>query len=143
MKKITNGFVILHYIAYKTSCTCIDNVINNLDVPKIKIVVVDNASPNGSGKKLLERYKNFDYIQVILNKKNLGFARGNNIGYNYLKEHFETDYITVLNNDVFITDTKYLERIEQIYFETKFDVLGPDIFCISTKQHQSPLRLPE
>lgn len=48
-------FVILHYQAEQETVNCINNIKEKVQSAK-KIVVVDNASPNGSGEYLQKRY---------------------------------------------------------------------------------------
>ena len=48
-------FVILHYIAAEETEKCVESLLR-LAGDK-KIIIVDNASPNGSGKKLQEMYR--------------------------------------------------------------------------------------
>lgn len=134
-------FIILHYMAYKTTCDCANKILSNFNNSKIEIVIVDNASPNGSGKKLKSYYQKKSNVHVILNQTNSGFAGGNNIGYKYIKQSFNAEYIIDLNNDVFINDPLFIKKILRIHSKTNFDVLGPDIYCQTSLQHQSPLRL--
>lgn len=51
------------------------------------IIIVDNCSPNGSGKQLEKMYSKCINITVIINEENQGFAKGNNLGYQYIKEN--------------------------------------------------------
>ena len=106
-----------------------------------RVIIVDNASQNGSGLRLKEKYANIPYCSVLLNEKNLGFARGNNIGYRYAKEQFSPEYIIVMNNDVLIDDVDFSQKIKAIHDETNFDVLGPDILSVKSGIHQNPMRL--
>ena len=139
--KIKYGFVILHYMAYDMTVECVSNLLHYFEKDSIKITIVDNASGNGSGKQLNELYSSNDTVEVLLNQKNDGFARGNNLGYRYLKENYLPQYIIVMNNDVLIEQNDFLERIDAIYKETGFAVLGPDIYCPATHKHQNPAHL--
>lgn len=132
-------FVILHYLTIEETISSV-NSIKKLKGDK-KIIIVDNASPNGSGLKLKNKYKNSDDVTVILNKENIGFAKGNNIGYNYAVKKYNPDFIIVLNNDVEIYQKDFMERIEKIYITYKFAVLSPDIYSTFSGVHQSPKRL--
>jgi len=136
------GFVILHYMAYEMTCECVDLLLNNFGSQKIHIVIVDNASSNGSGAELEKRYSNIPSVTVLLNKENLGFAKGNNIGYSYLKEHFDCDFMVIMNNDVLVKDKDFLDKIPEIYTKKEFAVLGPDIYNQnSSRKHQNPFFL--
>ncbi|GJM57550.1 glycosyltransferase [Erysipelotrichaceae bacterium 66-17] len=140
-KKLKLGFVILHYLALEMTQKCVNAILNTFNNIDIYIVIVDNASYNGSGNQLstiFERQKN---INVILNEKNEGFARGNNIGFLFLKENFDCDYIIIMNNDVIIEDEYFFDKIIETYEKVKFDILGPDIYVPSRKIHQNPVNI--
>ncbi len=102
-----------------------------------KIVVVDNGSPNDSGDRLKAFADGSDDLVVISADKNLGFAKGNNLGYRYAKSKYSPNYIFVMNNDVFLETENVESILEKIFSETKFDVLGPDIY-LASGLHQNP-----
>lgn len=137
-KKI--GIVILHYVALEMTIECIEQLIKTFK-SNAEIVIVDNASFNGSGDTLKEKYERYDYIHVIMNKKNEGFSKGNNIGYSYLKQNYDLEYIIISNNDVLIKQKNFVELLDSIYNKQYFDVLGPDIINPITGVHQNPSRL--
>ena len=70
------GFVVLHYLAYGMTRRCVDVLLSTFKDEPIRIVVVDNASPDGSGVKLEEDYADASNVTVLRNSSNLGFARG-------------------------------------------------------------------
>ena len=130
------AFVILHYRAIYYTRKCVE-CIKSLEGSK-HIIIVDNASPDGTGAALKAEYKGDKEVTVLLNKENSGFARGNNYGVRYGKCKLAPDYTVVLNNDVEITQKDFIARIDQIYREHPFDVLGPDIVSVFSGIHQSP-----
>ena len=143
------GFVILHYMAYEMTVKCVENLLSQNftsilspdDKEQIQVVVVDNASPNGSGQRLLERYSDCENVHVILNDENLGFACGNNIGFDYLKRNYNLDYMIVMNEDVLIQDPMFLAKAHGIFGNKHFAVLGPDINAVKIGKHQNPCYL--
>lgn len=141
MKKKLYGFVILHYLDFEMTKKCIDNILQKYGEHNIQIVVVDNASGNHSGECLKKQYEKNKNVNILINKENLGFAKGNNRGYQYIKKNYDADYIIILNNDVIINQIDFLEKVDQIYFKVKYDILGPDIYCPFTKKHQNPSRI--
>ena len=138
MQKLDFGFVILHYMAQQMTEDCVDSLLEKFSDKNIKIVIVDNASKNNSGKFLEEKYANNNLVKVIINKKNLGFACGNNIGFDYLKNNYNIDFMIVMNNDVFIKSQDFLEKIVELYQKHKYAVLGPDIFAPNLNVYQNP-----
>ena len=132
------AFVILHYRAAEMTRTCVERIraLNGSNY----IVIVDNASPNGTGELLAEEYAGEDNITVLLNQENAGFARGNNLGIRWVCENLKADFVVVLNNDVEILQKDFAVRIGEIYRDP-FDVLGPDIVSVFSGIHQSPKSL--
>lgn len=134
------AFVILHYLTNQDTEECINSILNNISYPNYDIVVVDNASPNKSVKLIENKYFNNSKIHIIENKENLGFARGNNVGYKYSKDKLKSDFIILINNDMIIEQKDFIDKIIEEYERSKFYVLGPDIISIKDKQHQNPHR---
>lgn len=133
-------FVILHYVVSSETEQCIESIKKMISGDK-RIIVVDNASPNNSGRELFNQYLLDAEVDVILNKKNDGYARGNNIGYKFAREKYDPEFIVIMNNDVEIVQKDFDERIYSIYKKEAFYVLGPDIYSTSYRLHQSPKRL--
>lgn len=136
-------FVVLHYMALEETITCIDSLLNNVQGER-KIIVVDNASPNGSIKGLIDRYQESPDVDVIGTPKNLGFANGNNYGYKYSVEKYSPDFVVVMNNDMEIKQADFISQIVKCYEEYKFYIMGPDIYSTKKQYHQNPQirRLP-
>lgn len=134
-------FVILHYMAHGATRCCLDALLRVLPGADCSIVIVDNGSPDGSGALLQDEYLGNPRVSFVLLKENVGFARGNNEGYKYAKEHFDPDFIIVMNNDILITDPCFLEKITAEYAAAPFAVLGPDVFVPLQDRHQNPARL--
>lgn len=66
--------------------------------PELSILVVDNASPDGSGERLRERLTDVEFLQT---GRNLGYSGGNNRG---IAEALraDADFVLVLNPDTLI-----------------------------------------
>ena len=133
------AFVILHYRAIDTTRSCVKSI-RALAGDK-HIVIVDNASPNGTGAVLAEEFAASPDVTVLLHGKNDGFARGNNVGVRWVYEHLDADFTVVLNNDVEIPQHDFIPQIARIYAQHPFDLLGPDIVSVFSGIHQSPKTL--
>lgn len=130
-------FVILHYKSYTDTIECIESI---LKLPqKIHIVIVDNASKNGSIDRIYDKYKFIKNIHIIKNEDNLGFADGNNIGYKYAREKLKAKFILICNNDLIFDQKDYLIRLSDIYESTKAHIIGPDIESLTNGEHQNPM----
>ncbi|MFA0744178.1 MAG: hypothetical protein LASZOEIN_000968, partial [Candidatus Fervidibacter sp.] len=62
---------------------------------EIEIIVVDNASTDGTAK-MVER--EFPQVKLLVNSQNLGYTKANNIGIN----HSRGKYILLLNPDTIV-----------------------------------------
>lgn len=132
------SFVLLHYQATEETLSCVETIKRYVTSSK-HIIVVDNASPNKSGLELQKQYANDDEVTVIMTDENLGFAKGNNIGYKEAKK-YSPDFIVVMNNDVFLTQYDFVEKLQSSFDNYHFDVLGPDIYSTKDQFHQNPQR---
>ena len=132
------AFVILHYMAFDETIPCVESV-RRIAREGDVIVVVDNASPNGTGADLVLEYADSPDVDVLLLEKNIGFARGNNAGYAYARDNYDCDYIVVMNNDMEIpAETDFRGELDRAYEQFGFDILGPDVFSTAAQYHQNP-----
>jgi hypothetical protein len=69
--------------------------LNSLKYDNFEVLVVDNASEDGTVQRLREI---FPGLQIIVNERNLGYTGGNNIGIRYALQK-GADYVLLLNND--------------------------------------------
>ena len=68
--------IVLAYNGGEDLIYCVSSLRKSV-YPNLQILVVDNASADGSVEKLR---KKFPGVKVIVNQSNLGYAAGNNIG---------------------------------------------------------------
>lgn len=89
--------IILNYNGRDTLTNCLKSVFAS-DCANLEIVVVDNASKDGS----FEAAKTlFPRAHFIASPKNIGFSSGNNLGIRFALEK-GADFIFLLNNDAFV-----------------------------------------
>lgn len=70
-----------------------------------EVIVVDNASTDGSIKEIKDWEKSFETFISIFNKENLGFAAGNNVGI----KRSSGRYVLFLNPDTVLTKNSLRE----------------------------------
>lgn len=88
------GVVLVNWDGGDFTISCIESLLAMSYLPW-RILVIDNASIDGSPELIKEHYPE---ITLIKNKYNLGFTGANNIGIRYLLGE-NVDYIWLLNND--------------------------------------------
>lgn len=136
-------FVILHYNVVNETISCIESVLRQIEMCKravIEIIVVDNGSPNESGRMLAEKYSHVEAVHILLETKNHGFARGNNIGFRYAHKARRADFIILSNNDIEIKQDNFFDEMLCVYEKSNFAVCGPDIYSPYRGIHQNPKR---
>lgn len=140
IKHRTIAFSILHYQSFETTKHLIENILDIIkENDNIEIVVTDNGSPNGTGKTLKDQYGSREHVHIILSEKNLGFAKGNNLGYEYCRNVLKAETILVMNNDLIIEQYDFVRRLEGVLEKNPVDILAPDIINLDNI-HQNPLR---
>jgi len=133
------AFVILHYLTFNDTSECVDSILKNIDDENdLFIVIVDNGSNNGSRDMLHNNYDSDNRIHIIDSEINLGFSKGNNLGYIYAKEKLQADFIIMINNDTIIKQKNFISKIVEIYNSQGYDILGPDIISLIDNKHQNP-----
>lgn len=130
-------FVVLHYLTILDTIECVDSILTTVG-SNCFIVIVDNGSHNNSHEKISQYYESNLRVSVIKSDENLGFARGNNLGYAYAKKEIGSDFIILLNNDTIINQKNFIEVMIQLYEKNLFSVLGPDIVSKVDGHHQNP-----
>jgi GT2 family glycosyltransferase len=78
---------------------CIESIYGKTAYPNFELIIVDNASSDGTPDYLNSLKEQYDNVKIVLNSENLGFAAANNIGIRESKG----EYIILLNNDTVVT----------------------------------------
>jgi N-acetylglucosaminyl-diphospho-decaprenol L-rhamnosyltransferase len=111
------GIVIVNYNTYAECVGCVESIIGNSVVDAGAIVIVDNHSPDGSGRQLAERLPG---VRVILSDRNGGYAAGVNLGV----ANLNADYYLILNPDTRFRENTIGVAVNQFVIDPKMGVLG-------------------
>lgn len=90
--------VLVNYNGKEYNDKCIDSILNSTIADKIQIVVVDNASSDGSAESLYEKWGGDHRVHIIELDENVGFAKANNVGIRWAMKNRIAHYL-LLNND--------------------------------------------
>lgn len=140
MDNIEMGFVVLHYMNDKDTVECINSIVENCNKNTIKIVVIDNGSQNNSFLTLEMLFSKNEFIYLIKSDKNLGFAKGNNLGINYLRINFNCEYVIVMNNDILMLEKNMYNKLIDADNNYSFHILGPNIITKDGRKDSNPSR---
>lgn len=88
--------------------TCVEHAVA-ADYPNYEVVVIDNASKDGTSAALMEKYAD---VTLLENPVNLGYAGGNNRGLRYALEH-GADHMLIINSDT-VMPKDLLTKIVQV-----------------------------
>lgn len=113
---------------YYSDNDCFDNVC---------IVVNDARADDFAFFKKLED----DRIHVLFEKDNLGYAKGNNKGLDYLLRVQGCDVVAISNNDVKVSKSTTDLLCERLYNNEKYGALAPRM--LDSKGKEVPLRYIE
>ena len=92
--------------------------------PDLQILVVDNASTDGTVAALAARYPQ---VTVLASQENLGYAGGNNLGLRRAMEQ-RRDYALVLNDDVIVAPNFVAEMVAAAQAQPRAALLGPLVY---------------
>jgi len=87
--------VVLNWNNYEDTKKCLESL-QQATYPNLRIIVADNGSPDGSGKRLQSEFPQHLYV---FNEGNLGFSKGCNRGIRVALDDKECAYVLLLNND--------------------------------------------
>lgn len=116
MSAIDVSVIIVNYNTKALTKACIDSVFFKTKGVSFEVILVDNASNDGSK----EYFACDQRINYIYHHSNVGFGRANNLGYQYAKG----DYIFFLNSDTLLMNNAIYELFHYL------DATDTSIGCI-------------
>lgn len=122
-KKTRATIVVLNYQKAGRTVENIKSVISQKIDFCYKIFVIENTAHKKEEGKLIQKELGvFDNVEIIINKTNIGYSRGNNI----IRGREEGDYIFVVNPDIIFREKDSLQKIVD-YMDANQDIaiLGP------------------
>lgn len=123
--------IILNYNTFSLTCKCIESIIKHTQKVSYEIILIDNASTECNPDKFLEI---FPQIKLVKSPENLGFAKGNNLGLQYVQGNF----ILLLNSDVELIENSIAICLEKIKVNAQIGVVSPQlIYPNGTIQHSA------
>ncbi len=121
--------VIVNWNTKDLTSQCIKSILQGQDRYRTEIILVDNASTDGSAEYF---EKEFPEIRLIRNSQNLGFAKANNQGIMASSGR----YICLLNSDVVILENCLEKLCDFLSDNPKVGLVGPKLLnADGTIQH--------
>lgn len=113
------SIVIVTYNNLALNRLCLESVFNDTDYPNYEIIVVDNASTDGTPEYL--RGLQHPRLRVLLNEDNRGFSAANNQGLALANG----EYFCLLNNDTIVTGSWLSTLVGHLRANTGLGLVGP------------------
>ena len=129
------SFIIVNWNAIKYLSQCIASIVENSQSFSYEIIVVDNASSDGSPDIIKNQFPD---IKVICNGSNLGFAKANNIGI----RQSQGDFLCLVNSDVVVLKDSVDKLLAYIKSQPTIGMVGPQIIGIKGEIQRSCMEHP-
>jgi len=113
--------VVLCYNNLALTQACLASVERHSHWPPLELVVVDNASTDGSADWLREFAASRPWVKLLLNERNLGFAAGNNLGL----ATATGEILIMLNNDTQVSPGWIHGLWRHLTHDTALGMVGP------------------
>lgn len=139
-KKVDVSIIIVNYNTEKLTLCCIESVINSIKELKYEIIIVDNASTDGTIKAIRKFQISNPKIKlkIIENDKNIGFAKANNQGIRIAQGR----YILLLNSDTVVKGDAIEKLVKFADKKKNVGVVVPKLLNSNGSTQSSVFRFP-
>ena len=117
----TISIIVVTYNNLELTKACLESLIQYSTYPALEIIVVDNASSDGSREFLTGWKEAAPNRKLILNEVNKGFAAANNQGLTIASGH----YLALLNNDTYVTPGWERTLANHLRRDKSIGLIGP------------------
>lgn len=115
------SIIVVTYNNLDLTTLCLASIDLNTTGVRYEIIIVDNASSDGTPEYLRNFAKDRENVRLVLNEDNLGFSKANNQGLLIA----EGDYLVVLNNDTIVTRGWASSLIRHCRKDPTIGLIGP------------------
>ena len=105
-------------LSYLEKCL---TALRNQSLKDFKIILVDNASTDGSLSFVEDNFKEVDILEL---NSNTGFVGGNNAGIEYSIDKYNPEFIITLNNDTWV-DQSWFSNIIKPFSDKRVAIVTP------------------
>ncbi|MEH1981761.1 glycosyltransferase family 2 protein [Nostoc sp.] len=117
---ISVSIILVNYNGAEILADCLNSIEKFIDIPNYEIIVVDNASSDGSVELIAEQ---FPEVSLIKQAKNSGFGTGNNAGAKLASGEF----LLLLNTDTVLNSNILPHLIELMEADQQVGIIGPKL----------------
>ena len=136
--------VLLNYRTPALVVDCLESMVGQIDQQSQRVVVVDNASGDGSADQIEQEIdaRGWDgWVELVRSPVNAGFAAGNNVGI----KHVDARVYLLLNSDTIVCDGAIVTIMNTLVEHPEIHMLGPRLqwpdgqHQISTFRYRTPI----
>jgi hypothetical protein len=125
------GIIIVNWNTCEFLRRCLDTVVTSKGIERYRVLVVDNASDDGSVDMVRRQ---FPQVEIIANDANIGYPRANNVGLRHLGFHAARDvadsaprYALLLNPDTELPRDALYDMVQFMDSRPDIGVAGPKL----------------
>jgi hypothetical protein len=115
---------------------CLESVFKFTSGLEFEVIVVDNASGDGTAEMVMKKYPQ---VKLIASNRNLGFAKGNNEGIRISRGEF----LLLLNPDTELRDNAFLKFVDFARKNPRAAICGPKLLNPDGALQRSVSRFPD
>lgn len=129
---------IVSYCDFDEVYAAAQSVLHHTPAPDFRLYLVDNASPDGTGPRLMEAEFDDDRVTVLLLKENVGFGRGHNAVLDRLcsEIHF------ILNPDILLSGDTLTGMANWLTLHSDAVMATPQLYYPDGRLQHLPRRKP-
>ena len=129
------SIIIISFNTRETTLKCLRSVFDNLDGVIVEVIVVDNASTDGSADAIT---REFPQVVLMRNAENAGFGAANNLAMQQAKG----DDFLLLNSDAFLTPGALPAMLQALHEKPDIGLVGPRLLNADGTLQRSCYRFP-
>ena len=114
MKFFPLSIVIVTWNSKKYIYSCVESIFKFYSDDEVEVIIIDNNSSDDTQLQLRRLRQKYSFVKIILNEKNIGFAKANNLGILNCSHEF----ILFLNPDTKLLE-KNLHHMQEVLYNNK------------------------
>lgn len=131
------SIIIVNYNSTRELKQCLKSIVEKRPDLPFEIIIIDNASKMPF-RNVIEAFDKLLDIRLIINKKNLGYARAVNQGIRMASG----EYILIINPDILITADAIEKMIDFLENNEKIGIIAPQLLNFDDSIQYSCFRFP-
>lgn len=124
LRDVTISIVIVSFNTQDYLRTCLrsisTHVLQEAEPHHVEVIVVDNASVDGSAAMVRNE---FPHVKLIVSEQNLGFGKANNLGVSQA----QGAYIFLLNSDAYLLNNTPQQLLDYLVAQPEVACVGPRV----------------